>query len=143
MPLCATSPVGAQKPWISVHSWAMCLLQFSCLKRDRPLGGGEGEGLRRARPPSLRQLCGTPSSLLFAACHGDRDQPRPGVSGDCLPPPCPEGPRAALQRQRQRSQAASDLAATDGAAKGNNNRLYCLRHCETRLFTNSTCLILT
>lgn len=81
--------------------------QSPSLKRAREPGCGEERErvCRLTPPPSLTPLCGF-LPLLFSACQGDRDQPRPGVPGHCLPQPGPEHRSGqSSNARRQRSQA--------------------------------------
>lgn len=106
MPLHATSLVRAEKPCTALFPARRVLSSVPVLEKGQSLAVEEKEGLRAgvaAQPPTALRV---PSSRLFSACQGDRDQLRPAVPGHCLPQPCPEGPlRAVLQHQRRRSQA--------------------------------------
>lgn len=96
VPSCPQAQVPLHAPpWSRLGSFASLRSQLGHILSSVPL--------KRARASKWRakRVCsrlGHPvhSALrdsFLSACHGDRDQPRPGVPGDCLPEACPDTPQ--------------------------------------------------
>ena len=107
---CSSMP----SPWPGLRSLASpcsqtghVLSSTSVLEKGQSLCVKGKESLQAALATQPHRALRDCFLLLFSACQGDRDQPKPGVPGDCLPSLAQNTPQGS---QRPRSQAMSEWA---------------------------------